>query len=393
MLPLLAVGGAVGGAVVAFLAGWAMGARRAPTPPIIRDEPVSPVDAVYADVLERHQTGVVVATPSGVIEYRNHAAERLGGTHVGVLIDEAVTKHLRLARDGTPSSETLELFGPPKRVVVVSAQTLPSGRSVAFVDDITDRRRADQVRTDFVANVSHELRTPIGALMVLAETLVDADDPEVISRVVGRMQGEADRASRTIDDLLELSEIEAGSERNLDSVRLADVVSDAVGRAVELAAQHDITISTLDPVDRAGPRAEQLVVTGDRRQLASAVGNVVENAVKYSDPGDVVQVRVRRDGDIGEIAVIDEGVGIPQQDLDRVFERFYRVDRARSRSTGGTGLGLSIVRHVANNHQGTISVESVEGEGTTFVLRLPLVAAAEHDENDPVGHDGQEGVA
>jgi two-component system sensor histidine kinase SenX3 len=386
----------IGGAVIAFVAGWSVARAFPPevqsSAPATRPE--SPdVESMYTEVLERHATGVIVANPSGSVVYRNAAALALGGTHVGVLVDEAVARHLRLAQDDAPSGETIELFGPPKRVVIVAAQALPSGRRLAFVDDITGRRRADQIRTEFVANVSHELRTPIGALMVLAETLVDADDPEVISRVVDRMQGEAQRASRTIDDLLELSEIEAGSERNLEPVRLADVLSDAVGRVVELAAQNDITISTLDPVDVAGPRAGQLVVTGDRRQLASAVGNVVENAVKYSDPGDVVQVRVRRDGDFGEIAIVDEGVGIPRQDLDRVFERFYRVDRARSRSTGGTGLGLSIVRHVATNHQGTISVESVEGEGTTFVLRLPLISAEQHDNETNVGNDGHEGAA
>jgi two-component system sensor histidine kinase SenX3 len=211
--------------------------------------------------------------------------------------------------------------------------------------------------------------------MVLAETLDGEDDPDVMCRIVARMQGEGERASRTIEDLLQLSQIEAGVERDVGPVRLSDVVNDAVGRSTELAAANDITISTLDPVGPEGPVAEQCLVNGDRPQLASAIGNLVENAVKYSDPGGVVQIRVRRNGGFGEISVVDDGVGIPRRDLDRVFERFYRVDRARSRETGGTGLGLSIVRHVAGNHHGTVSVESIEGEGSTFVLRLPLVEA------------------
>ena len=387
----------IGGAVIAFVAGWTAartfpsgGTVLVPTPAEEAPESTS----VYMEVLERHATGVVIASPSGSVVYRNAAASAMRGSHAGVLVDEAVARHLAASRDGSPSGETIELYGPPKRVVVVSSLPLPSGRAVAFVDDISDSVRADQARTDFVANVSHELRTPIGALMVLAETLIGVDDSDVIERVVARMQSEADRAARTVDDLLELSQIEGGLQRDFVPVRLSDVVRDAAGRVAELAAAADIKLSTLDPVGPDGPLAEQSFVHGDRRQLASAVGNMLENAVKYSDPGGVVQVRVRRDGDTLEISVSDQGVGIPRRDLDRVFERFYRVDRARSRATGGTGLGLSIVRHVASNHGGSISVDSIEGEGSTFVLRLPMLAAGTGDA-DAIDHseDGHEGVA
>ncbi len=389
---------AIGGAVIAFVVGWSV-ARAFPSPGLGPEVPVqveaTDTESMYTEVLERQSTGVVVANPTGTVVYRNAAARALGGTHVGVLIDEAVGRHLAAAATGEASGETLDLYGPPRRVIDVSSQRLPSGRTVAFVDDISDRHRADQARTDFVANVSHELRTPIGALTVLAETLVDVDDPEVIERVVARMQGEADRAARTIDDLLELSQIEGGMSREFGPVRLSDVMRDAVGRVAELAAANDIKLSTLDSEGPGGRFVEQTTVDGDRRQLASAVGNMLENAVKYSDPGDVVQVRVRRDGDVVEITVSDEGVGIPRRDLDRVFERFYRVDRARSRTTGGTGLGLSIVRHVASNHGGAISVDSIEGEGSTFALRLPLLDPNTGDGGptaDP-DHDQHEGVA
>lgn len=373
----------IGGAVIAFVAGWSAARafpRTASVAPVAPKETFEDV-SMYADVLARQATGVVVAGPTGAIVYRNESARAPGGTHVGVLVDEAIARHLAAAIDGEQSSETLELYGPPRRVIVVSSQPLPHGRAVAFVDDISDRHRADQARTDFVANVSHELRTPIGALTVLAETLADVDDPEVIERVVSRMQGEADRAARTIDDLIELSQIEGGTQREFAPVKLSDVIQDAVGRVAELAAANDIRLSTLDAAGADGQPAEQSVVQGDRRQLASAVGNILENAVKYSELGDVVQISVRPESDTVEIAVIDEGIGIPRHDLDRVFERFYRVDRARTRTTGGTGLGLSIARHVASNHGGSISVDSIEGEGSTFSLRLPLL-----DANAATGH-------
>ena len=250
----------------------------------------------------------------------------------------------------------------------------PTGGAVVFVEDISERRRVDQVRTDFVANICHELKTPIGALSVLAETLEGETDPATVERIVARMLGEADRASSTIDDLMELSQIELGGDTRPSTVCVADVVrrGDRSGHRAGCSSQHH------DPDSRPGRATvsdDRLVVEGDRRQLVSAVGNLVENAVKYSEPGGSVQVRVDHDADMVEIAVVDQGVGIPQRDLDRVFERFYRVDRARSRATGGTGLGLSIVRHVAARHGGEVTVSSTEGEGSTFTLRLPAMRA------------------
>jgi two-component system sensor histidine kinase SenX3 len=364
--------------VAAFCVGWALATSRTGTD----EHPSTGDDAArgisLADVLEHHPTGIVIGDHTGRVDYRNEAARRLTGTHHGVLIDEAIERHLALGRAGSIDDRTIEFYGPPRMVFVISAKPLPHGRSVAFVEDISERRRVEQSRTDFVANISHELKTPVGALSVLAETLVDETDLDTIGRVVERMLAESDRASRTIDDLIELSRIEVGAERSVEPVRVSDVIRGAVDRVVELAARSGITISTLAAVERDGPQTETLVVMGDRRQLVSAVGNLVENAVKYSESGSSVQVRSKRAGDWVEISVADQGVGIPQRDLDRVFERFYRVDRARSRSTGGTGLGLSIVRHVASNHGGEVSVTSVEGEGSTFVLRLPIGSQSAH---------------
>jgi two-component system sensor histidine kinase SenX3 len=363
------------GAVIASGIGFGLGRSRPRPVGAPRDEPPPPRMPSYDDLLAEHPSGVVIADAQGRLTYRNRSALAMQGTHVGVLLDEAIERHVARANRSEPSQEVLELYGPPKTVLAVAARPLPSGGSVVFVDDISERRRIDQVRTDFVANISHELKTPIGALSVLAETLEEETDPEIVRRVVARMLGEAQRASRTIDDLMELSRIELGGERTIEPVRVADVVRDGIERVTELAAQREIGVTALDPVEGASGRSGAMVVHGDRRQLVSAVGNLVENAVKYSEVGGSVQVRARREGDRIEIAVVDQGVGIPQRDLDRIFERFYRVDRARSRETGGTGLGLSIVRHVATSHGGDVVVSSVEGEGSTFVLRLPAGSA------------------
>jgi two-component system sensor histidine kinase SenX3 len=268
-------------------------------------------------------------------------------------------------------ARTVDLFGPPRRTLVLSALRLEEdGRRLGVlvvIDDVTDRRRLEAVRRDFVANISHELKTPIGALGLLAETLVAEDDAGVAQRLAERMLTEAFRVSRTVDDLLELSRIEADEEARREEVPVHRFIAEAVDRVGPAAEQQGIAIEVEEPASR-------LAVAGDRRQLVSAIFNLLENAVKYSDTGSTVQVRARTDGRWVDIEVQDHGIGIPRRDLERVFERFYRVDRARSRETGGTGLGLAIVRHVAGNHDGDVRVESAEGEGSRFTLRLPVVA-------------------
>jgi two-component system, OmpR family, sensor histidine kinase SenX3 len=239
--------------------------------------------------------------------------------------------------------------------------------AVATIVDVSEQRRINAIRRDFVANISHELKTPVGALGLLAETLLAEDDPAVALRLSERMLTEAFRVGRTIDDLLELSRIEADEEAKRDDVPVHLFIAEAVDRVRPAAEQQGISIEVEEPPAR-------LNVAGDRRQLVSATYDLLENAVKYSDPGSTVLVRARTDGRWVDISVEDHGIGIPRRDLERVFERFYRVDRARSRETGGTGLGLAIVRHVASNHAGEVRVESREGEGSTFTLRLPVGA-------------------
>jgi two-component system, OmpR family, sensor histidine kinase SenX3 len=307
--------------------------------------------------------GVVLTDPTGQTRVENVAARTYHG-HAAVLVQEAVERHVRRAIRGNASGQTVEFIGPPRTVLAIQAIPLEDGGALVTVDDVSERARLDAVRTDFVANISHELKTPVGALAVLAEALIDVDDMTAIRRLADKMVGEAHRAARTIDDLLELSRTELGGTAATDVVSVATVISDAVDRAQHASEHHSIGL-TVHPVPR------DLHVVGSHRQLVSAVANLLENAVKYSDEGSEVLVEARRQDDWIEIVVTDTGVGIPARDLDRIFERFYRVDRARSRDTGGTGLGLSIVRHVATNHAGDVTVQSREGEGSVFTIRVP----------------------
>jgi two-component system sensor histidine kinase SenX3 len=308
--------------------------------------------------------GVVLADATGHTTVENVAARTHHG-HAAVLVKEAVERHVRRAVRGDASGQTVEFIGPPRTVLDVQASPLEDGGALVTIDDVSERARLDAVRTDFVANISHELKTPVGALAVLAEALADIDDPAAARRLADKMVGEAHRAARTIDDLLELSRTELGGAAATDVVSVAQVIDDAVQRAQAAAEHHSIKVG----VDHG---SGDLHVVGSHRQLVSAVANLLENAVKYSDEGSSVAVEARSDNGWIEIIVTDTGVGIPPRDIDRIFERFYRVDRARSRDTGGTGLGLSIVRHVVTNHAGEVTVHSREGEGSVFTIRVPV---------------------
>jgi two-component system, OmpR family, sensor histidine kinase SenX3 len=317
--------------------------------------------------------GVVVAGRGADVLLRNAAATSfLKVHHADALVDDAVHALVSGALDGRPGRRTLDLFGPPRRSIVVSAEPVPddSGSvraAVATIEDVTERLRLEAVRTDFVANISHELKTPVGALALLAEALYGEDDPELVDRLSQKMVFEAHRVARIIDDLLELSRIELSGQQERSATSVGLLVAEAVERVRSLMHTRDVRVVVDEP-------SKRMAVLGDRRQVVSAVANLVENAVKYSEPGSEVSVRSRTDGHWVDIEVVDHGIGIPTRDLDRVFERFYRVDRARSRETGGTGLGLAIVRHVATNHGGSVQVRSQEGAGSTFTLRLPAGA-------------------
>ena len=323
--------------------------------------PLLPVDAI----LDSLPLGVVVVDINGREQFRNSVArDASGARHEAVLIDAVIERLSRLAVNGSAATEQMELVGPPLRVLVVSAVPSTSTGAVITVEDITERWRLDQVRTDFVANVSHELKTPVGAISVLAETLEGETEDELVKTLVRRMVMESHRMASTIDDLLELSRIELGGEMDVSPVDINDVARDAIERSQPLANKRHVSV-------QCSPAEGNSTIMGDRFQILSAVGNLVDNAIKYSEDNAEVKVQIITSDSQVVIEVIDHGVGIPVASLDRIFERFYRVDRARSRDTGGTGLGLSIVRHVVTNHGGEVNVRSREGEGSTFSLTLP----------------------
>ncbi|HWE54518.1 MAG TPA: ATP-binding protein [Acidimicrobiales bacterium] len=336
------------------------------------------VDRLLA-ALEGIGEGIVVGDASGNIVFQNQLAARLLAGPSDALVAHAVSDVIRDALAGSHPERRLDLISPARRNLSIRAfptgAPVPDG-AVAIIEDISERLRLEAVRRDFVANVSHELKTPTGALTLLAETIDGEGDPEVVARLVRRMGGEADRLSQIIDDLLDLSRIEANESPSGALVPVTEFVSDAVNALSTVASGLEVQIEL-------GPIPGGLAVAGDRRDLVSAVKNLVENAIKYSEAGDCVRVEVSSQGPMVTISIGDHGVGIPARDHERIFERFYRVDRARSRATGGTGLGLSIVRHVAANHGGRVSVESVEGEGSTFYLTLPAVPVADNSSPPP----------
>jgi two-component system sensor histidine kinase SenX3 len=313
---------------------------------------------------------VIVVDAEGTVVLRNEAAERFHeGRHTDALAEGEIRELLDRARRGQSDERELQLFGPPREVLLLRAHPLAGVRgiigAVVFIRDISESRRVESVRRDFVANVSHELKTPIGALALLAETMAAGGDEEVMRQLADRVAREADRLSRIIDDLLDLSLIEAQESPSREPVPIPVLIAEAV-ESVRLSAE-----AAGIPLQVAA-EVPDVTLRCDRRQVLSALTNLLDNAIKYSEAASPVELSaVVADGMV-TVSVTDHGPGIPSRDLERIFERFYRVDRARSRVTGGTGLGLSIVRHVAQAHGGDVTVQSREGEGSTFRLRLAL---------------------
>jgi two-component system sensor histidine kinase SenX3 len=305
--------------------------------------------------MEAASIGMMVIDDAGVVTFVNPVAQRFIGARHGEAVAEARLREVLddVVANREAAVQEVELYTPVRRVL--------------FIEDLTEERRLNAVRRDFVANVGHELKTPLGALSILAETLAETDDPAVRSKLADRLVGESKRLAALVGDLLDLSQVESKGVPP-EPVRVSLLVSEATGEVRLLAEDSGVELIVESVVDDA-------IVDGERRQLVTAITNLLDNAIKYSFPGDDgkgrVWLRTRMEGVWVEIEVEDEGIGIPESHLDRVFERFYRVDRGRSRAMGGTGLGLSIVRHVVLNHGGEVAVSSEEGVGSTFTLRLP----------------------
>ena len=366
------------GAAVVLAFGWSEREQKRVSP-----EPPPPlVPPGVSAVLSVLRSSAVLLDQSDRVVKASAAAHSFGIVRGERLVAEELLHMARqVRRDGEIRQAELDLPRGPfgGETLAVSARVAPLGTRLVLVlvEDRTETKRVDAVRRDFVANVSHELKTPVGALSLLAEAVLGAsDDPDAVRRFAGRMQSEAGRLSGLVQELIDLSRLQVDDPlSNAHPVGVDDVVLEALDRSRSLADTRAIELV-------AGGQTG-LRVLGDEPQLVMALGNLVENAVNYSPSHTKVAIGVRRHGELVEISVSDQGIGIPERDLERIFERFYRVDPARSRATGGTGLGLSIVKHVASNHGGEVSVWSVEGSGSTFTLRLPVVVAAAGQGREP----------
>ncbi len=309
------------------------------------------------------------------VAYANSAAHRLGIVRGTFLVVAELRQAARLVRrDGVHRELTLSLPTVDLSAgrVPVRAQLVSLGGDEVgiIVEDQTESARVEAVRRDFVANVSHEVKTPVGAIALLVEAIKQADnDPSAVTRFVNRIASETERLSRLVQELLDLSRLQGGEPLpEMVVVSVDDFIVDVVDRMQPIAGTKQIRLSA------DGEHGHK--VLGDVGQLGVALSNLVDNAIAYSSASTGVTIAVKAREGIVEISVTDEGIGIEQGDLGRVFERFYRVDPARSRETGGTGLGLAIVKHIMNNHGGEVTVWSTLGVGSTFTLRLPAATAA-----------------
>jgi two-component system, OmpR family, sensor histidine kinase SenX3 len=368
-------------AIVALVVGLGIGVvltwvavrvrREEPGPTFDVAEPVVPVGV--AEVLSVLPSSGVVVGPHDEVLEATATARTLGlvrGSRIAVPELLELVRSVRRGGDGRMVDLQINR-GLRVASTYLTARVAPLDESLILIlaDDSTAARRIEETRRDFVANISHELKTPIGAISLLAEAVEDAaDDPAAVRKFASRMGIESARLTDLVSQIIELSRLQADNPLvHPEVVDIDEVLSDAVDRRRMDAERKRINLTV------AGIAGTQ--VLGSARQLGVAVGNLVDNAMVYSDPGARVvvaaHVQARSDDDYVEITVSDNGIGIPAAELDRIFERFYRVDYARSRANGGTGLGLAIVKHIAAIHGGDVSVWSQVGHGSTFTLKIP----------------------
>ena len=320
----------------------------------------------FMDALDLLPIGIVIVDLKQDRRVRNNAAAAMTGVrYVDILVDQAVDAMIDEIKIAKSGKRILEAVAGTTRYFKISGQSMDDQRGIVTVEDITEKSRIDTVQTDFVANLSHELKTPIGAVAALADSLNGETQTEVVWRLAERIVTESHRMSRIVDDLLDLSRVEFGGTEEWTDIDLAAVLVEVVSTNQYAAKRQGLGLSLTG--------SSELLVRGDRSQLVSVFSNLVDNAIKYSEIGGVVNVSSTIKGDEIVVNVTDYGIGIAERDQKRIFERFYRVDKARSRATGGTGLGLSIVRHIVLEHGGAIDVRSEEGVGSTFTVRLPRV--------------------
>lgn len=327
---------------------------------------------ILRTVLTSLEADSMIILPGDVILFQSQGISSFGLLRENRLSSEELAALIRVVRRTNETYRgSMEIargpIGEGKREIKVSITPLnDEGMVLVLVSDESEARRIDAVRRDFVANVSHELKTPIGALGLLSEAILGAkDQPDEVVRFASRMQNEAKRLTDLVQEIIDLSRLQSSDPlTKAFPVEVSEIVREAVSQAQISSESRGIYVEVGELVDAT--------VIGDRDQLIAAVHNLIENAVNYSPEDTKVSVITKRKGELIEIAVTDQGIGIAEEDLSRIFERFYRVDPARSRETGGTGLGLSIVKHVALNHGGDVQVWSKVGVGSTFTLILPI---------------------
>lgn len=362
-------------ALAGILVGLLVNSRRLRVQLAVQRAALDSQDKVLDDFIDRilavfPDAALLVDATNGTVQKASNQAIGLGlvnGDRIAVVeLEQMISAVRRIGgiREGELSVRRSPL-ARGKVELGVRVAPLNDQQALVLVEDLSAARRVDAVRRDFVANVSHELKTPVGALSLLSEAVLAAsDDPSSVRHFAGRMQSETTRLAHLVSDLIDLSRLQGDDPlQSAVVVKIDDVVTEAVDDMRMAGQNHEIEI--------VYGGTEGLGVFGVESQLVTAVRNLLANAIAYSPQRTRVAVATRLEGGIVEISVADQGIGIPESELGRIFERFYRVDQARSRATGGTGLGLAIVKHVCHNHGGSVDVWSKEGMGTTFTLRLP----------------------
>ena len=321
----------------------------------------------------------LVVAPGEVAIFTNSEADQLGILKDGRIQSEELLASIRVVRrTNIKQTGTIEIalgpIGDGKREITVTLIPLTENELVlVLLRDESEAQRVHDVRRDFVANISHELKTPIGALSLLSEAVLGAkDDSEAVSRFASRMQIEAKRLTDLVQEIIQLSRVQDSDPlKEAQLLSASDIIKEALDQCRTTADSRQITLTFQD--------SEDGIILGDRDQLTMAIHNLIENAINYSPPETKVAVSTSIMDQIITISVADQGIGIPEAEIERIFERFYRVDPARSRQTGGTGLGLSIVKHIITKHGGEISVWSSENVGSTFSIRLPIQSLKEDE--------------
>jgi len=334
--------------------------------------PTRELPEVLLETLTQLDHDVLILAPGEISTFATEGIEKMGLLKEGRLQSPELIALIRVVRrTGQAQTGKIEIprgpIGEGLRDLTVKVIALTkSDQTLVLISDESEAERVHEVRRDFVANISHELKTPIGALSLLSEAVLSAkNDPESVTKFATRMQHEAKRLTDLVQEIINLSRLQDSDPLQVaKELNINDLVREAVDQCETTSGARKIWVSITE-----GPDA---TVLGDREQLIMAIHNLIENAINYSPENTKVSVTTNIEEDIVEISVADQGIGIPEEELDRIFERFYRVDPARSRETGGTGLGLSIVKHVSTKHGGEVKVWSSPNVGSTFALRLPI---------------------